>query len=289
MKPAPFKYVMPETLPEALQSLAEHGGDGKVLAGGQSLVPMMNMRLARPSVLVDVGRVNELAGVTHNGRVVIGATTRQATVLKDVVVGQQFPLIHEAQQHVGHVANRSRGTFGGSIAHADPAAEIPAVMLALGAEMVIHGPNGVRVVGADDFFVTYYTTDVDVDELLVEVRLPARRPSAWAFGEVARRHGDFAMAGVALAVEADDEGVVSAARLVIFGVADCPVRATEAEEALVGRHLGDEAVADEVSRVAPSGIDFASDVHVSATYRREASTVLVRRAVMDAIDTMERR
>jgi carbon-monoxide dehydrogenase medium subunit len=280
--------MAPESLSEALDALTEHGEDGKVLAGGQSLVPMMNMRLARPSVLIDIGRVNGLAGVIHNGRSVIGTMTRQSSVMKDDTVRRKFPLIHEAQRHVGHVANRSRGTFGGSIAHADPAAELPAVMLALGADMVIDGPNGARVVPADDFFVTYYTTDIGSDELLVEVRLPARRPTAWAFGEVARRHGDFAMAGVAMTVEADHEGVVSSARLAMFGVADRPIRATEAEEALVGKRLGDEAAADEVSRVAPSGIDFASDVHVSATYRSEVAAVLVRRAVMDASKTMER-
>jgi aerobic carbon-monoxide dehydrogenase medium subunit len=287
MKPAPFVYVAPESLDEALQALSEHGSEGKVLAGGQSLVPMMNMRLARPSVLVDVGGVGELVGVRRNGRIAIGAMTRQAAVLADEGVGSQFPLVHAALSHVGHAANRSRGTFGGSVAHADPAAELPAVMLALGAEMVVRGSGGERVVAADDFFVTYYTTDVDVDELLVEVRLPERRPSAWAFGEVSRRHGDFAMAGVALAVDAGADGVVSEARIAVFGVGDRAVRASAAEQALVGRRLGDEAVAEEVGRVAPEGIDFASDIHVPEAYRREATVALVRRAVSDAVKTLE--
>jgi CO/xanthine dehydrogenase FAD-binding subunit len=289
VKPAPFKYVSVETVGEALDVLAEHGSEGKVLAGGQSLVPMMNMRLARPSVLVDIGRVDELVGMRRNGRISVGAMTRQVAVLHDATIGEEFPLVKKALQHVGHVANRSRGTFGGSVAHADPAAELPAVTLALGAEIVIRGPEGERVVEADDFFVTYYTTDVDVEELLVEVRLPERRPSAWAFGEVSRREGDFAMAGVAMTAETDDSGLVTAARLALFGVADRPLRATEAEQALVGRRLGEEAVADEVAQAAPSGIEFASDIHVSDTYRQEATVALVRRAVMEAVDTTQER
>jgi carbon-monoxide dehydrogenase medium subunit len=286
VKPAPFVYVAPESLDEAVEALREHGSDGKVLAGGQSLVPMMNMRLARPGVLVDVMRVQDLAGIRSNGRISVGAATRQKAVLADAGLGGRFPLIHEALRHVGHVGNRTRGTFGGSIAHADPAAELPAVALALGAEMVVRGPGGQRTVSADDFFVTYYTTALDADELLTEVRLPEQAPSAWAFGEVARRHGDFALSGVALTADVEG-GVVSSARIVLFGVSDRPVRASAAEAALAGQKLGDESVAREVGRSAQDGIDFSNDVHISDTYRREASEALVRRAVLDAARTVE--
>jgi aerobic carbon-monoxide dehydrogenase medium subunit len=286
VKPAPFVYLAPDGLDEAAQALQEHGSEGKILAGGQSLVPMMNMRLARPAVLVDVAGIPELSGVRSNGRISIGAATRQAVVLRDSEVGTKFPLVHEALRHVGHAANRTRGTFGGSVAHADPAAELPAVMLALNAELVVRGPEGDRVVAADDFFVTYYTTDLDVDEILTEVRLPEQRPSAWAFGEVARRRADFAMAGVALAVGTDRNGVATTARLALFGVADRPIRATSAEEELVGQRLGDESVAAEVAQLAEDGVDFASDVHVPEAYRRDATVALVRRAVLDAVNTL---
>jgi carbon-monoxide dehydrogenase medium subunit len=287
VKPPPFVYLAPETLDEAVDALREHGADGKVLAGGQSLVPMMNMRLARPDVLVDVGRIPELSGVRANGGVAIGAGTRQAAVLRDADVGARYPLVHTALRHVGHPANRARGTFGGSIAHADPAAELPAVAVALDAELVVHGPGGERTVRADEFFVTHYTTALDVDEILTEVRLPDRGSSAWAFGEVSRRHGDFALAGVALAAQADGDGVIGSARIALFGVADRPVRATAAEDSLVGRRLGDEQAARDAGRLATEGIEFTSDIHVPEAYRRDAAQALVRRALLDAANTLE--
>jgi carbon-monoxide dehydrogenase medium subunit len=286
VKPPPFVYLAPDTLGEAVDALREHGADGKVLAGGQSLVPMMNMRLARPDVLVDVGRIGELSGIRANGRMAIGAGTRQAAVLRDADVGARFPLVHAALRQVGHAANRARGTFGGSIAHADPAAELPAVVVALGGELVVQGPGGERVVGADEFFVTHYTTALEVDEILTEVRLGEHGPSAWAFGEVARRHGDFALAGVALAAETDGDGVVTSARIALFGVADRPLRAAAAEASLIGRRLGDEAAAAEAGRLAPDGVEFASDIHVPEAYRRDVAQALVRRAVLDAATTL---
>jgi carbon-monoxide dehydrogenase medium subunit len=280
-------YLAPATVDEVVEALREHGSEGKILAGGQSLVPMMNMRLARPQALVDVMRVPELSGVRSNGQISIAACTRQSSILADDEVGARFPLIHEALRNVGHVANRTRGTFGGSVAHADPAAELPAVALALEAQMVIRGTDGERIVAADDFFLTYYTTDVGADEVLTEVRFPEQAPSAWAFGEVARRHGDFALAGVALAADTGEDGVVQSARVALFGVADRPVRAKAAEAALVGQRLDDQAVAREVAQRAQDGVEFASDAHVSDTYRREASVALVRRAVLDAARTLE--
>lgn len=290
MKPAPFSYLAPESLDEAVALLAEHGSDGKALAGGQSLIPMMNMRLARPRVLVDLCRIDGLARVEDSGPLSIGATARQAAVLADGSVARHSPLITEALRWVGHPANRTRGTFGGSIANADPASELPAVLLALDAELVVRGPNGERVVAAEDFFVTYYTTDLDVDEVLVEVRIPGPPPGrrrAWAFGEVARRHGDFAMAGVAMAMTVAEDGTVAAPRIALFGVADAPVRARRAEERLAGTRLGDEQIAGEVGELSVDEVDFASDAHVSADYRRDATVTLVRRAGLDCFNTRE--
>lgn len=274
-------YFAPDSLDEAVDVLREHGSDGKILAGGQSLVPMMNMRLARPSALIDVMRITHLSGIHRNGRLSVGATTRQRDVLADAGLTAEFPLIHAALRSVGHPANRARGTFGGSLAHADPAAELPAVMLALDAEMAIQGRNGERVVSAEDFFVTYYTTVLDADDLLTEIRLP-KPPSAWGFREITRRHGDFALAGAVITADADAAGLVQSARVVLFAVTDRPVRAVAAEEALVGQRLADDAVVREVAELACEGIDFTSDVHVSDVYRREASVALVRRAVQDA-------
>jgi aerobic carbon-monoxide dehydrogenase medium subunit len=286
VKPAPFIYLAPESTDEALRALSEYGADGKILAGGQSLVPMMNMRLARPSVLIDVTRIRELAGLRLAQNTSIGATTRQREVLADPTLAASFPLLHEALKHVGHTANRARGTIGGSIAHADPAAELPAVMLALKAQMMVRGQAGSRLIDAEDFFVTYYTTDLDVDDLLVEIRLPASRPSVWGFREVARRHGDFALAGVVFTAEVDADGVIGASRVVMFGVTDRPIRASAVEQALCGRRLPQDGIARDVAQLAPDGVDFTSDIHVPGTYRRDASRVLVERAIADAVTRM---
>jgi carbon-monoxide dehydrogenase medium subunit len=275
-------YYAPDTLEEVIELLTQHGIDGKVLAGGQSLLPMMNMRLARPKVLVDIGKLGDFGGVAVNGGMNVGATTTQATVLRDSRVADRLPMVHAALRNVGHPANRSRGTFGGSVAHADPAAELPAVMLALDAEMVVQGPDGARVVPAADFFVTYYTTDLKVDEILTQVRLPDRSGWSWGFREVARRLGDYAAAGVAVAARTDGSGVVQEARIALFAVSDRPQRATEAEQRLVGSRLGDEDVARDVAQLALNDVDFSSDIHVSDAYRKDAVLSLVRRTVLDA-------
>ena len=281
MKPAPFVYVAPGSLAEVLEALGEHGADGKILAGGQSLVPMMNMRLARPAALIDITRVPGLSGIRRGARLTIGATTRQAHVLADPDIAFDFPLIHAALMNVGHPAIRARGTLGGSVAHADPAGELPAVMLALGAELVVHGPRGERLVDVDDFYLTYYTTDLAPDEVLVEVLLPAQAPSVWGFREVARRHGDFALSGAVVACQTNGGGVVTSARVVLFGVTDRPVRALRTEEALIGTAL-DAAAVRHAASLAPDRIEFASDIHVPGVYREEASVALVRRALEDA-------
>jgi carbon-monoxide dehydrogenase medium subunit len=252
-----------------------------VLAGGQSLVPLMNLRLAFPGVLVDVNGIRELDGVSVNGSVEIGAISRQIAVERSVAA--TAPLVAEALRHVGHPAIRSRGTFGGTVAHADPAAEIPAVLLALGGEVVARGPGGERAIPADDLFVTHFTTALEADEILTRVRIPrAGAGLRWGFAEVARRQGDFALAGVAATAEVDADGVCRSARIALFGVADRPVRAGASEAALVGRRLDDAGALREAEGVAADGLEPRNDVHASSRYRKEVVGVLVRRALGQA-------
>jgi carbon-monoxide dehydrogenase medium subunit len=278
VKPAPFKYARAESAEEASSLLVEYGDEAKILAGGQSLIPLLSMRLARPEVLVDINRIDALKTVTRNGALSIGATATQATVLRSAEVQQYAPILTEALTHVGHVGIRSRGTVGGSTAHADPASEIPAVLLALDAEIVATGPNGERTIPAEEFFVSTFTTSLEEDEVLTRVNLPYPIDAArWAFYEVARRHGDFALVGVAAVAEVDGSGVVTKARIALSGVSDTPVRAKEAEEALVGRSLSD--AADEAGRLAEQHIDPPADFHASAQYRGEVSRALVSRAI----------
>ncbi len=282
MKPAAFEYHRPQTLGDALALLGRYGYEGKALAGGQSLVPTMNLRLAQPGALVDIAGIGELAGVTvePDGGVRIGATTRQSDVLAHAGVLAAAPIVAAAMRWVGHEANRNRGTFGGSAAHADPAAEIPAVLVALGAQLEIAGASGTRTVDADDFFLGYFTTAVEEDELLTAVRLP-RHDGPWAFDEVARRHGDFALAGAAAVLDAGDDGLVRGCRIVLMAVDDTPWRAREAEAAVVGRRLDAEA-AREARALVQAAVEPSSDIHASSAYRAHAAGVLVERALIAA-------
>ena len=283
MKPAPFRYLRAESLEEAVAALVEHGDEAKILAGGQSLVPMMNLRLAMPSVLVDINGVAELDGIRANGALEIGAATRQLAVQRSAEVASLAPLVPEALRHVAHAAVRSRGTFGGSVAHGDPAAELPAVLLALGGDVVARGPDGERTIPADELFVTYYTTALAETEVLTRVVIPkdagARR---FGFAEVARRHGDYALAGVAVVADADEGGVCRSARIALFAVGDRPVRAEKAEQAVAGRSLGDEATLRDAERLAAEELEPREDLHASSRYRREVAGVLVRRALAQA-------
>lgn len=278
MKPAPFKYARAESAEEASSLLAEYGDEAKILAGGQSLIPLLSMRLARPEVLVDINRIDALKSITRNGGLSIGATASQANVLKSADVQGYAPILVEALTHVGHVGIRSRGTVGGSTAHADPASEIPAVLLAMDAEIVATGPNGERTIPAEEFFVSTFTTALEDDEVLTRINLPYPVDAArWSFDEVARRHGDFALVGVAAIAEVDGSGVVSKARIALSGVSDTPVRAKQAEEALVGSKLAD--VAQDAGRLTQENIDPPADFHASAQYRSEVASALVARAI----------
>jgi carbon-monoxide dehydrogenase medium subunit len=275
-------YYAPATIDEAVELLADYAGDAKVLGGGQSLIPMMNMRLSQPSALVDVTRIPQLAHIDVGDETSIGAAVPQHVILRNPQMAMRFPIVHAALRHVGHPANRARGTFGGSIAHAEPAAEIPAIVLALGGTMVVRGQSGERLVPADTFFVTRHTTKIGADEILIQVRLPDQPPTIFGFHEVARRHGDLALAGAALTAHAGADGLIRSPRLVLFGVSDRPVRATAAEAVLAGTRVGDAGAACEAAKRSTDGVDFASDAYVTGDYRREACSAAVERAILGA-------
>lgn len=278
MKPPPFEYVAPRTLQEAIAALANGGTDAKVLAGGQSLIPLLNFRLARPSVLVDLNRVAELAHVSSRDRgIAIGAMTRQASIERDATLSSRQPLLAEAIRSVGHPAIRTRGTFGGSLAHADPAAELPAVAVCLDAQLTIAGPHGRRTLAAEDFFLGYLTTALRPDEILEETWLPPlARGTGQAWVEFARRHGDFALVGVAVSLSVVDD-VVTDARIVLTGVGGLPVRAREAETLLVGGNIPERAGA--AADAARTAIEPEADIHASKEYRAHLAGVLTERAI----------
>jgi len=284
MKPPKFEYHAPTSVDEALALLARYGGDAKLLAGGQSLVPLLNFRLSRPAALIDLNRIASLSGIREeNGRVRLGAMTRQRTIEFSPVVARRLPLLREATRFVGHLPIRSRGTIGGSIAHADPSAEYPAVLTALEGEVVARGPRGERSVKAAELFQTYLTTTLGADEILVEVRLPAMPDGAGsAFEEFSRRQGDFAIIGIAAMVVREGSQCTTA-RLATAGAGPVPVRLRAAEEILEAQGLGDQAI-EAAARRAAELVEPDGDIHASADYRRHLTGVLTRRALKRAMD-----
>lgn len=283
MKPAPFTYHAPSTLDDAVALLAAHGDEAKVLAGGQSLVPLLALRLAQPAHLVDIGRIPDLSRLEVGAdAVVIGAAVTQRRVERDPAVAQAVPVLVEALGRIGHPQIRNRGTVCGSVAHADPAAELPAVMLALDATMQVHGPSGRRDVAAADFFVSYLETALGSDDVLVSVTVP-RLPAgaAGAVEELSRRHGDFALAGAVAAVGLTADGAAGDIRLSFFGVAATPVRAREAEALGRGRPL-DDATITAIADVAVASLDPPHDIHATGPYRKHVAAVLARRALTAA-------
>jgi CO/xanthine dehydrogenase FAD-binding subunit len=284
MKLPEVEYQAPTTVAEAIDLLAEHGDEASVLAGGQSLIPLLALRLARPEVLIDINRIDELSGVSAaDGHVTIGAMTREYMAEESGIVADTLPLLAAALPLIGHEAIRSRGTIGGSLAHADPAAELPAVARALDAEFVVRGPSGTRVIPAAQWFDGYLTTSRRPDELLVEVRFPAAGPDTGAtFEEVARRHGDFAIVGLAASLVMSG-GVIGEARLAFAGVSDVPVRATAAEDLLAGEPPSAE-LFDEAARRATEDLDPPGDLHGSPDYRKTVAAAVVRRGLRAATD-----
>jgi CO/xanthine dehydrogenase FAD-binding subunit len=319
VKPAPFEYFCPATLDEALALLAEHGSDAKPLAGGQSLIPAMNFRLATPAVLVDLNGIADLAHVRRGeGCLRIGGMTRHRTLETNSVVGADQPLIAETMPFVAHQAIRTRGTIGGSLAHADPAAELPAVMLALEATIKLQKQAGARSVPAAEFFTGLFSTAIEPGEIITEVELPRpqhRDRTGYAFDEISRRHGDFALAGAAAVVSTDAHGVCTSARVALLSVADRPVIAEQVSQALVGQQVtpvgqrtplgvsgppmgqrphpgGQRPIAQLIrdaaeASAASTDIDPASDIHASSRYRRRLAAVLIRRVLERAFHSLE--
>jgi len=284
MKLPPFDYEAPRTVSEAVELLAEHRDQASVLAGGQSLIPLLALRLARPEVLIDINGIDELSGVSAtDGWVAIGAMTREYVAEESGTVADALPLLAAAVPLIGHEAIRSRGTIGGSLAHADPAAELPAVARALDAEFVVRGQAGERVVPAAQWFEGYLMTSRRPDEILLEVRFPAAGPGTGvSFQEVARRHGDFAIVGLASSLVLSD-GVISDARLAFVGLSDVPVRAAAAEDLLAGETPSAE-LFDEAARRATADVDPPDDLHGSSDYRKKVAAALVRRGLREAAD-----
>jgi carbon-monoxide dehydrogenase medium subunit len=284
VKPAPFEYHAPDTVSDAVALLREFGDEAKVLAGGQSLVPIMALRLAQFDHVVDLNRVPELQGVERqNGTLRVGAMTRQAVIEGDATVADAVPLMARATRFIGHFQIRNRGTLGGSLAHADPAAEYPALALTLDAEFEVANASGSRTVTASEFFVSTFMTALEADDVLTAVRFPVwNGRCGFAVKEVARRFGDFALTGAACALELDGDDRVIRAGIGMFAMGSTPLRARQAEAALTGTSVGDVDL-EEIGRMAAGESEPPDDIHASAAYRRSVGAVVVARGLGSAI------
>lgn len=285
-KPSPFEYAAPESLEEAISTLAEHADDAKLIAGGQSLIPLLAFRLSSPGFLVDLNRVSELEYLRDEGaRLEIGAMARHRSVESLPALAGRCPMLAEALALIGHVAIRNRGTVGGSLAHADPTAEWGALLLALDGEVEATGPRGVRTISSDEFFITHFTTSLQADEILTKISLPLPNGPrvGSAFLELSRRHGDFAVAGAAAVLELAEDGTVARVRAVLIGARDTPIRIHATEDALLNERPSDERLRHAAEAVV-SEIDPPSDVHGSSEDRRHLAQALMRRALMRTRD-----
>jgi aerobic carbon-monoxide dehydrogenase medium subunit len=282
MKPAPFKYIAASSLDHALSLKAEHGEEARFLAGGQSLVPAMNFRLARPAVVIDINGLDKLAGIDHGPTVRVGALTRYCALEQDSEFLGSCPLFADALPHIAHPQIRNRGTIGGNLSHADPASELPALAVAMEAQMRLKSASGERKLAASEFFQGSLTTDLAANEMLVDVEFPALPPRSGAcFMEVARRRGDFAIAGVAAIVTLDAEGRCTKVRLALCGVGETPVDASEAAAPLIGQACADGPIKAAAAAI-QAAIDPAGNVHASADYQRHLAGVLAQRAIRTA-------
>jgi carbon-monoxide dehydrogenase medium subunit len=283
MKPAPFEYIRPSTVAEALHSLRAHADDDvKVLAGGQSLIPMMNFRVVQPAIIIDINRLQDLAYIRDRGDdIAVGALTRHATLKSSGMIAEHVPLVAEAYEHVAHATIRNRGTIGGNLAHADAASEMPAVMCALDARFILRTETGERNVMARDFFLGVFTTALEADELLVEVRIPKRASDqSFAFEEMSLRKGDFAMSAVAAQIRMVKGKCVSAV-VYLTGVADRPIRVEAADRRLVDSQLSESEIAAAAEAIVTE-VDFSGSASVSAAYREELTRALIARALARA-------
>jgi CO/xanthine dehydrogenase FAD-binding subunit len=284
MKPIAFEYFSPGSVAESIELLERYGEEAKLIAGGQSLVPMMNFRLARPSVLIDINGIKELGYIREEGdELVIGALTREYDLEESPLVKDKCPILAKAISFIGHSTIRNRGTIGGSLVHADPSAELPTVITTLDAEMKIVGPSGERTLGSKDFFLTYLTSFLEPSEILTEIRIPVLpAKTGWSFMETSRRSGDFFLAAVSTILFMEDSGICKEARISLGGVGSTPIRAEEAEALLAGQELT-EALIEEAGRLAIEATDAESDYHASAEYRRNLTGVFVRRTLREAL------
>jgi len=285
MKPAPFEYCAPRTIDEALSYLAQYGYDAKVLAGGQSLIPLMNFRLAQPSVIIDLNNINQLFFIEPEGddRLRIGAMARHYQVEESAIVEKRAPLIHETMPLIATVQVRTRGTFGGSLSHADPSAELTAVTIALDGTFLLRSQKQERWVPANEFFVGLFTSVLQADELFIEAKFPALpKNTGCAIVEVARRPHDFALVGVAATITLDDNNICRKARLVLFSVEDKPIEAIQAENLLINHEPSPALLRAAAETAAKADIDPGGDIHATAAFRRHLASVLTFRALETA-------
>lgn len=282
MKPAKFEYVLPSTVDAAVEALVASNGEGKVLAGGQSLLPLLNFRMARPAVLVDINGIKGLSYIEERGDcIAIGALTRHRELEQSPLIAAKLPVMAAAMRHVAHLAIRNRGTIGGSLSHADPAAELPMLSTFYDARISVQGPAGRRTIAAEAFFVDALTNCLEPEEIVVEIQFPVLQHDGWAFEEVARRFGDFALASIAISVRRGPAGLKDA-RIAVMGVADTPLRLREAEQELVAMELG-ERTPDRFSEIVVSKVSPNDDLHASAEYRKHLLAQLSRRALQTAL------
>jgi CO/xanthine dehydrogenase FAD-binding subunit len=285
MKPAPFEYHVPDSIEQALDLMNQHADEAKILAGGQSLVPAMNFRIAQPGMLIDLNRVGELNYIREDGDVLrVGAMTRERHLEMDALIEKRTPLLHEAAPNIAHPQIRNRGTIGGSIVNADPAAELPVLMLALDARLKAQNTSGERWIDAKDFFIGMFTTALEPDEILVEIELPfmpAR--TGWSFMEVAPRAGDYALMGVAVSVALDESDICKQAKLVYLNAGDGPVDAKEAAQSLAGEKLDDKLIESAAAMASEKEITPYGNVHASPEFQTHLANVLTQKALKQAL------
>jgi carbon-monoxide dehydrogenase medium subunit len=290
MKPAPFDYYAPDSIEQALDLMSQYAGDAKILAGGQSLVPAMNFRIVQPSVLIDLNHAAELGYVREDENVLrIGTMTRERELEFNPLISRWAPLLVEAAPHIAHPQIRNRGTIGGSIVNADPAAELPVLMVALRARLKAKSVSGERWIDAQDFFLGMFTTALEPEEILVEIELPASPPrTGWSFMEVAPRAGDYALMGIAVLVTLDQNGTCEHAKLVYLNAGDGPVEAKEAEKLLIGELLSDRLIESTASKASETEINPFGNIHTSPEFQRHLANVLTKKALKQAAQRAEK-